>query len=72
MTADYEYSGSNRDNLPLPIQVELSEKLQTFSRLSIALLEFALNCEYFEQKSEPNCSSVLEDTDSRKRVYLNG
>ena len=31
-TANYEYSGSNRENLPAPIQMQLSEKLKTFCR----------------------------------------
>ena len=43
LTADYEYSRSNTDNLPLPVQMQLSEKLETF-------LESALNFEHFEKK----------------------
>ena len=31
LTTDYEYSRSNKENLPLPIQRQLSEKLKTFS-----------------------------------------
>ena len=31
LTANYEYSRSNTDNLPLPVQMQLSEKLETFS-----------------------------------------
>ena len=50
LTANYEYSRSNTDNLPLPLQMQLSEKLKTFSRLFIAFFESALNFEHFEKK----------------------
>ena len=47
LTANYEYSRSNTYNLPLPVQMQLSEKLETFF---IAFLESALNFEHFEKK----------------------
>ena len=50
LTANYEYSRSNTDNFPLPVQMQLSEKLQTFSRFFIAFFESALNFEHFEKK----------------------
>ena len=31
LTANYEYSRSNTDNLPLPVQMQLPEKQETFS-----------------------------------------
>ena len=31
LTANYEYSRNNTDDLPLPVQMQLSEKLKTFS-----------------------------------------
>ena len=43
LIAKYEYSRSKKDNLPLPVQMPLSEKLKTFSALFIALLRSALN-----------------------------
>ena len=30
LTANYEYSRSNKENLPLPIQIQLFEKPKTF------------------------------------------
>ena len=30
LTANYEYYGSNRENLPLPIQIQLSKKPKIF------------------------------------------
>ena len=43
LTANYEYSRSNRENLPLPIQMKLSEKPKNFCQFFIAFLESALN-----------------------------
>ena len=31
LTANYEYSRNNTDDLPLPVQTQLSGKLKTFS-----------------------------------------
>ena len=35
LTANYEYSCRNRENLPLPIQMQLSEKVNFFSEIFI-------------------------------------
>ena len=51
LTANYEYSRSNTDNLPLSVQMQLSEKLEIFSASFIAFLESALNFEHFEKKN---------------------
>ena len=72
MTANYEYSPTDTDNLPLPVQMQLSGKLQTFSRLFIAFLESAINFEHFEKNSEPHASSISEVNDSQGRVFLSG
>ena len=50
LTANYEYSRSNTDNLPLPLQMQLSENLKTFASFFIAFSESALNFEHFEKK----------------------
>ena len=56
LTANYEYSRSNTDNLLLPVQMQLSEKLEAFSGFFIAFSGFfiafsesALNFEHFEK-----------------------
>ena len=49
LTANDEYSCSNRENLPLPNQMELPEKLKTFSQIFIAFLESTLILKHFEQ-----------------------
>ena len=70
LPTDYEYSRSNPDKLQLPIQMQLTAKLQTFSLFFIAFLEYSLNCEHLEKKSEPHGFSISEVIDSQKRVYL--
>ena len=50
LTTDCEYSCSNRENLSLPIQRQLSEKLKTFSQFFIAFLECTLNLEHFKKQ----------------------
>ena len=70
LTPDDEYSRSNRKNLPLPIQRQLSEKLKTFSQLFITFLECTLNLEHFK-KNEPHSSSISEVIDSERRAYFN-
>ena len=68
MTANYEYSRSNREHLPLPMQMQLSEKPKTFYQF----LESTLNFEHFEKKkNEPHSSSISEIIDSERRAYLN-
>ena len=71
MTTDDEYSRSNSENLPLPIQRQLSEKLKTFSQFFIAILEGTLNLEHFEKRNKPHSSSISEVIESEKRAYLN-
>ena len=50
MTANYEYSRGNRKNLPLPIQMQLSEKPKLLSQFSLTFLESTSNFEHFEKQ----------------------
>ena len=50
LTANYEYSRNNTDNLPLPVPMQLSGKLMTFSRFFITFFESALNFVHLEKK----------------------
>ena len=50
LTANYEYAHSNRENSPLPIQMQLYEKPKIYCCIFITFLESALNLEYFEKK----------------------
>ena len=50
MTANYEYSRTNRENLAVPIKMQLYEKRKTFCQFFIAYLESTLNFEHFEKR----------------------
>ena len=50
MTAKYEYSRSNKENLPPPIYMQLPKKPKTFCCIVIEFLESTLNLEHFEKK----------------------
>ena len=51
MTADYEFSRSDADNLPLPVQMQLAAELHKFSQFLIEFLVLALNFQHFERKT---------------------
>ena len=51
LTANYEYSRSNRESLLLPIETQLYEKVENFCQLSVAFLQSVLNFEHFENKN---------------------
>ena len=71
LTANYEYSCSNNDNLPVPFQMQLSGKLKRFFTFFLAFPESALNIQHFEKKEKLHSSSIFEVNDSQRHVYLN-
>ena len=72
LKANYEYSRSNNDNLPAPLQKTISKKSQNILAFFIAFLEFALNLEHYEKKkNEGYSSSISEVVDCQTNVYLN-
>ena len=71
LTADCEYSRSDRENLPLTIQMQLSKKPKIFFGNFIAFLIFALYFQYLLQNYDPHSLSISEITDSERRAYLN-
>ena len=71
MTANYEYSRSNRENLPLPIQMQLSGKPTTFLSIFCCIFGIYINFEHFEtKKNDPHSLSISEVNDSEKRASL--
>ena len=50
LTCNAKYSVQESDNLPLPIQMQLSEKRKTFSRLFVPFLESTSNFKRFQEK----------------------
>ena len=71
MTANYEYSRSNRENLSLPIQMQLSEKSKPFSNFLLHFQNLHQILTNLKKKKEPHSSSISEVIDSERRAYLN-
>ena len=75
MTANYEYSGRNRENLLLQNQIPLSKQPKTFPVfflvVVVAFLESTLNCIVLKKKNEPHRSGIFEVIDSERCTYLN-
>ena len=61
LTDDEKYSLLYRENLTQPIQILLSQKPKTFSRLLSKILKPTLNFEHFQKKHDPHsrCSSQI-------------
>ena len=50
LNAGLKYSLLNRENLKKPIQMQLSRKQESFSRLFSAILKSTINFEHFPKK----------------------
>ena len=61
LTDDDKYSLLYRDNLTQQIQILLSQKPKTLSKLSSEILKPTLNFEHFQKKDDPpsRCSSQI-------------
>ena len=70
LTRAYQYSGSNRENLPLHIQRQSFEKLKLFTEFFIALLKCTLRLKYLE-KHRPHSGCISEVIDCERDAYLN-
>ena len=71
LTANYVYSRSNRQKLPLPLQIQLPKKPKVLCEIFIAFLESTLNFEHSEKKNDPSSPRISEVIDSKRRAYLN-
>ena len=52
LTGDGKYSVQDRENLPVPIQMILSENQKTFSQFFLPFLESTSNFKHFERKDD--------------------
>ena len=68
LAANEKYPLLKRDNLTIPIQMQLSQKQKTFSEFFAAFLKFRLNFKYFETKYDPHRFCISEITDSENVV----
>ena len=62
------YPVFNRENLTIPIQMQLSQKQKTFSELFPAFLKCRLSFKHFGTKEYPYRFSISEITDSENGV----
>ena len=68
LAADEKYPVLNRDNLTIPIQMQLYQKQKTFSQFSAGFLKSTLYFKYFEVKDNPYRFCISEITDSKNVV----
>ena len=67
LAANGRYPVLNRDNLMIPIQMQLSVKRKTFSQFFAAFLKTKLYFKHVE-KRDPDTFCILEFTDSENVV----
>ena len=67
-STDEKYPVLSRENLTIPIQMQLSQKQKTFSEFFAAFLKFTVNFEYFEKTDDPHRFCIFEVTDSENVV----
>ena len=68
MPAYEKYPVLNSVNLTIPIQMQLSQKQETFSYFLSAFVESTLSFEYFGKKDDPQSFFICDITDSENVV----
>ena len=63
LAADDRYPVLNKENLTIPIQMQLSQKKKLFLKFFPRFLKSRLNFEHFEKKCEPHRHCISEVTD---------
>ena len=71
MTADDKYSPRNSENLPEPIQMQLSKILKTFSQHFPQLVQSTSTFKGFEKKNDPPSVSIFKVTHCERHLYTN-
>ena len=64
LAADKKYRVLNRDNLTIPIQMQLSQKQKNFAQFFAAFLKSTINFKSYEKKDDAHRFCVYELTDS--------
>ena len=68
LAADEKYIVLNRDNLTIPIQIQLSEKQKKLYQFYAPFLKSGLSFEHFEKKDDPHSFCLSEIADSENVV----
>ena len=66
--AEKKYPLFNRDNLMVPIQLQLSQKQKTFFEFCAALFKSGLNFNHFEKKESRHRFCIFDVTDTKNVV----
>ena len=69
LTGDGKYPVQDCQYIPLPIQMQLSEKRKTFSEFFVPFPESISNFKNFEKKYDPHSECIFEITDCEKLGY---
>ena len=68
LAADEKYLVLHRDNLTIPIEMQLSQKQKTFSKFIAAFLKCRSSFKHFQQKVDPHRFCIFKVTDSKNIV----
>ena len=68
LAAHEKYHVLNRDNLTIPILIQLSKQQKTFSQFFLAVLKSSLSLKHFEKKDDPQRFWIYDITDSENVV----
>ena len=60
-----KYLVLHRDNLTIPIQMQLSQKRKNFSQYFVAFLKYSLSFKHFEKKDVPHSFCISKITESK-------
>ena len=71
LTANYQYSRRNRENLSQKVPIPKSRKPKTCSRFFMTFLKTTLNLEYLEEKDQSQSLSITEIINCETGIYLN-
>ena len=71
LTPNYEYSRSNKENLPLQIQVKLSIKPPSFLLFFLLIFGIYVKLPLFWKQHGRHRSNISEVIDSKRCAYLN-
>ena len=74
LAADEKYPVLNGDNLTIPIQMQLSQKDETFCQFFIAFLKYRSNFEHFDKQDDADrfCNFEIRDSENVLRNMSKG
>ena len=68
LTADDKYPVLNRDNVTVPIEMQLPQKQNNFFNYCAAFLTSTLNFEYFQKEDDAHRFCISKNTGSKNVV----